>query len=116
MIAMLLRPAIAALGLFAFLFAVPASAAPIETAAGHAVLLDYETGTVLLEKEADDAMPPASMSKLMTLYMVFDKLKQRQLKLDDTLPVSERAWRMQGSKMFVAGRRPRARSRTCCAA
>ena len=47
-------------------------------------------------------MPPSSMTKLMTLYLVYDQLKQGQLKLDDELPVSEKAWRMQGSKMFVA--------------
>jgi D-alanyl-D-alanine carboxypeptidase (penicillin-binding protein 5/6) len=56
---------------------------------------------VLLEKNADERMPPSSMSKLMTMYVVFDMLKQERLKLDQELPVSERAWRMQGSKMFV---------------
>ncbi len=98
---MLSRHTIAAIGLVGMLFVVPAVAAPIETAAGHAILIDYETGTVLLEKAADDPIPPASMSKLMTLYLVFEKLKNGELKLDDTLPVSEKAWRMQGSKMFV---------------
>ena len=97
----LLRCAAGAIGLVAILFAVPAKAAPIETAADNAVLLDYETGTVLLEKAADEPVPPASMSKLMTVYLVFEKLKHGELKLDDTLPVSEKAWRMQGSKMFV---------------
>ena len=91
MIAKLLGRAFAAFGLLAFLFVVPVIAAPIETAAGHAILLDYETGTVMLEKAADDPVPPASMSKPMTLYMVFDKLKHGELKLDDTLPVSEKA-------------------------
>jgi serine-type D-Ala-D-Ala carboxypeptidase (penicillin-binding protein 5/6) len=56
---------------------------------------------VLLEKNAEERMPPSSMSKLMTMYMVFDMLKQGRLKLDQELPVSERAWRMGGSKMFV---------------
>lgn len=98
---MLLRRVAATIGLIAILFTVPAMAAPIETAASHAILIDFETGTVLLEKAADDPIPPASMSKLMTLYLVFDKLKHGELKLDDTLPVSEQAWRMQGSKMYV---------------
>ncbi len=98
---MLLRHVAAAIALVAILFTVPAMAAPIETAAGYAILIDFETGTVLLEKAADDPIPPASMSKLMTLYLVFDKLKHGELKLDDTLPVSEQAWRMQGSKMYV---------------
>ncbi len=101
MTALLPRTARLALGLIAILFAGAAGAAPIETAAGNAILIDHDTGTVLLEKAADDPVPPASMSKLMTLYMVFDKLKHGEMKLDDTLPVSEKAWRMQGSKMFV---------------
>src|SRR3546814_14686823 len=46
-------------------------------------------------------MPPASMSKLMTIYMVFERLKEGRLKLDDQFTVSEKAWRMGGSKMFV---------------
>ncbi len=52
-------------------------------------------------KNADERIPPASMSKLMTAYVVFDYLKQGRAKLDDELPVSERAWRTGGSKMFV---------------
>jgi D-alanyl-D-alanine carboxypeptidase (penicillin-binding protein 5/6) len=101
MIATRLRAVTLTLGLVFVLIAAPANAAPIETAAGHAILIDYDTGTVMLEKAADEAIAPASMSKLMTLYMVFDKLKHGELRLDDTLPVSEKAWRMQGSKMFV---------------
>jgi D-alanyl-D-alanine carboxypeptidase (penicillin-binding protein 5/6) len=63
--------------------------------------MDFDTGATLLEKQADEEMPPSSMTKLMTLYLVYDRLKQGRLKLDDELPVSEKAWRMQGSKMFV---------------
>jgi D-alanyl-D-alanine carboxypeptidase (penicillin-binding protein 5/6) len=74
---------------------------PVDTQARHALLVDFETGAVLLEKGADDRMPPSSMSKLMTMYVVFDLLKQGRLQLDQMLPVSERAWRMGGSKMFV---------------
>jgi D-alanyl-D-alanine carboxypeptidase (penicillin-binding protein 5/6) len=74
---------------------------PVDTQARHALLVDFETGAVLLEKAADDRMPPSSMSKLMTMYVVFDLLKQGRLRLDQMLPVSERAWRMGGSKMFV---------------
>jgi D-alanyl-D-alanine carboxypeptidase (penicillin-binding protein 5/6) len=83
------------------LFAASTMAAPIETAADKAILIESETGTVLLEKAADDPVPPASISKLMTVYLVFEKLKHGEIKPDDTLPVSEKAWRMQGSKMFV---------------
>ena len=75
--------------------------AGIETQAKHALIVEVETGTVLLDKLADERMPPASMSKIMTAYMVFDMLKQGRAKLEDELPVSERAWRLQGSKMFV---------------
>jgi serine-type D-Ala-D-Ala carboxypeptidase (penicillin-binding protein 5/6) len=75
--------------------------AGIETQAKHAFIIEADTGTVLLDKGADERMPPASMSKIMTAYVVFDMLKQGRAKLDDELPVSERAWRLQGSKMFV---------------
>ncbi len=74
---------------------------PVDTAARQAILVDFETGAVLLEKNPDERMPPSSMSKLMTMYVVFDLLKAGRLRLDQTLPVSERAWRMGGSKMFV---------------
>jgi D-alanyl-D-alanine carboxypeptidase (penicillin-binding protein 5/6) len=74
---------------------------PIDTAARWAFIQDYDTGATLLEKAADEEMPPSSMTKLMTLYLVYDQLKQGRLKLEDELPVTEKAWRMQGSKMFV---------------
>ena len=74
---------------------------PIETPARHAILIDVQTGTVLLEKKADVPMAPASMSKLMTVYMAFDRLKSGRLSLDDKFLVSEKAWRKGGSKMFV---------------
>ncbi|MFQ3622505.1 MAG: D-alanyl-D-alanine carboxypeptidase family protein, partial [Acetobacteraceae bacterium] len=74
---------------------------PLDTMARHALIVDFDTGAVLLEKDADVPMPPASMSKLMTAYVVFELLRARRLRLDQELPVSERAWRMGGSKMFV---------------
>jgi D-alanyl-D-alanine carboxypeptidase (penicillin-binding protein 5/6) len=73
----------------------------IETQAKHALVLEVETGTVLLDKGADERIPPASMSKIMTAYIVFGMLKEGRAALTDELPVSERAWRLQGSKMFV---------------
>ncbi len=78
-----------------------ARAATIDTAARQALLLDMTTGTVLFEKNADQKMPTSSMSKIMTMYMVFEAIKQGRLSMDDTLPVSQRAWKMQGSKMFT---------------
>ena len=74
---------------------------PVDTAARLALIIDADTGAVLLEKNADERMPPSSMSKLMTMYVVFDLLKQGRLTMEQELPVSERAWRMGGSKMFV---------------
>ena len=74
---------------------------PVDTLARQAILVDFDTGAVLLEKNPDERMPPSSMSKLMTMYVVFDLLKAGRLRLDQTMPVSERAWRMGGSKMFV---------------
>jgi len=73
----------------------------VDTMARWAYAMDYDTGATLLEKQADDEMPPSSMTKLMTMYLVYDRLKQGRMKLDDELPVTEKAWRMQGSKMFV---------------
>jgi serine-type D-Ala-D-Ala carboxypeptidase (penicillin-binding protein 5/6) len=67
----------------------------------HAYVVDFDTGAVLMDHDADVKMPTASMSKVMTMYVVFDALKKGRIKLDDTLPVSEKAWRMEGSKMFV---------------
>jgi serine-type D-Ala-D-Ala carboxypeptidase (penicillin-binding protein 5/6) len=73
----------------------------IDTAAKWAYIQDFDTGATLLEKQADDEMPPSSMTKLMTVYLVYEQLKQGKLRLEDELPVTEKAWRMQGSKMFV---------------
>ena len=71
-------------------------------------MLDLETDQVLFEKNADRQIPPASMSKLMTAYMVLEQLKDGRLKMDDTLPISEKAWKKGGSKMFVeVGKRAR---------
>lgn len=83
------------------LMVLPATAASLDTIAREAILLDAETGTILFEKNADERMPTSSMSKVATAYMVFERLKEGRLSLDDTLPVSEAAWKMQGSKMFV---------------
>ncbi len=73
----------------------------LESPASRVLLLDVNTNTVLFEKNADAAAPPASMSKLMTLYMLFERLADGGLSLTDTFSVSEKAWRMGGSKMFV---------------
>jgi D-alanyl-D-alanine carboxypeptidase (penicillin-binding protein 5/6) len=76
-------------------------AGPLDVTARWAYVTDVNTGTVLLDKDGDEPMPPSSMTKLMTLYIVYSQLKSGKLKLDQTLPVSERAWRTGGSRMFV---------------
>jgi len=74
---------------------------PVDTAARWAFIMDFNSGATLLDKDADVSMPPSSMTKLMTAYLVYAALKSGKLKLTDELPVSEKAWRMGGSKMFV---------------
>ena len=78
-----------------------AAAQQIDTAANIAFIVDYQTGAVLLDKNGDQRIEPASMSKLMTVYLLFEALKGGKVKMTDSFPVSERAWRTQGSKMFV---------------
>jgi D-alanyl-D-alanine carboxypeptidase (penicillin-binding protein 5/6) len=73
----------------------------IDTQATHALIVEVETGAVLLDKGAGEHIPPASMAKMMTIYTVFTMLRDGKAKLADELPVSEEAWRTTGSKMFV---------------
>ncbi|MBN9412764.1 MAG: D-alanyl-D-alanine carboxypeptidase [Candidatus Paracaedimonas acanthamoebae] len=72
---------------------------PLEST--QAILIDTTTDQVLFDKGADVQMLPSSMTKILTMYLVFEELKAGRLKLDDTFVVSEKAWRKQGSKMFV---------------
>ncbi|MBR2299849.1 MAG: D-alanyl-D-alanine carboxypeptidase [Alphaproteobacteria bacterium] len=68
-----------------------------ETNAKNAILVDFDTGAYIYTKNHEDQMPPASMSKLMTVYIIFDKLKTGTLSLDDEFTVSENAWRKGGA-------------------
>lgn len=79
------------------LLAPEARAQTIETKAPYAILIDSDTNTVLLEKNADKPVPPASLSKLMTMEVVFEALKAGRLSLDDTFHISENAWRKGGA-------------------
>jgi len=88
------------LGLLILLMA-PAPAAAFETPARAAILVDLEADQVLFARNPDEPLPTASMSKLMTAFMVFERLEDGRISLDDTFPVSEKAWRKGGSKMFV---------------
>jgi D-alanyl-D-alanine carboxypeptidase (penicillin-binding protein 5/6) len=84
-----------------------ARAQTYQSNAPFALLMDYDSGAVLFEKNADELMAPASLSKLMTVEIVFHELKEGRLKLDDEFQVSENAWRTggapsHGSAMFLA--------------
>ena len=74
---------------------------PPEIAARSYLLLDITSGQVLAEKDADSSVEPASLTKLMTAYLVFDALRSKKISLSQTLPVSVRAWKMEGSRMFI---------------
>ena len=75
--------------------------APPEIAAKSFLLLDVTANQMLAEKDIDMPVEPASLTKLMTAYLVFDALRAKKIDLKQTLPVSERAWRMGGSRMFI---------------
>lgn len=77
------------------------SLAQFESSAGSALLMEASTGKILYEKEADIAKPPASITKLMTLLLAFEAVEKGQAKWDDLVPISEKAWRMEGSRMFL---------------
>ncbi|MFZ4762250.1 MAG: D-alanyl-D-alanine carboxypeptidase family protein [Alphaproteobacteria bacterium] len=77
------------------------NAQALETAARTAVIRDFTTGRILFEKDSHTRVPTASMSKMMTMYMVFDALKKGDLHMDQMLPVSERAWKSEGSRSFL---------------
>ncbi len=78
------------------LFTIQARA--VESLAKQVVLMDAETGAILFERKANIPMAPASMSKLMTIFMIFERLRDGRLSLDDTFRVSENAWRKGGAK------------------
>lgn len=114
------RPRTAALGavimvlcaaVFAGVAASTGQAANFSTEAKQAILVDYETGAILYQKNADELAPPASMSKLMTLAVVFDRLQKGILSFEDTFITSEHAWRTGGapsgtSAMFAGLNKP----------
>ncbi|MDR3352294.1 MAG: D-alanyl-D-alanine carboxypeptidase [Zoogloeaceae bacterium] len=74
---------------------------PPVLAAKSWVLLEYSSGQVLASQNADQRLEPASLTKLMTAYITFSALRQKRLALEDAVPVSEKAWRMGGSRMFI---------------
>ena len=82
-------------------FAAAQAPQPPEIAARAYLLLDVTANQVLAAREVDAPVEPASLTKLMSAYLVFDALKARKIDLKQTLPVSERAWKMPGSRMFI---------------
>lgn len=87
--------------LFCVSLLLPLQAQAFTTSAQQAVILDYDTKEVLFEKDMDVTMVPSSMTKLMTLYLLFENLREGKISLETEFLVSEKAWRMGGSKMFV---------------
>jgi D-alanyl-D-alanine carboxypeptidase (penicillin-binding protein 5/6) len=85
----------------------PAPAPPSFDAKSY-ILLDYQSGEALAERNPDERLAPASITKLMTAYVVFKALAEGQASMDDEVYVSEKAWRMEGSRMFIeVGKRVR---------
>ena len=73
----------------------------MDTVAKQAIMIDPDTGQIILEKNADELMKPASMAKLMTIYIAFEKIKNKSISLDDKFIVSEKAWKKRGSRTFL---------------
>lgn len=84
-----------------FVSSVSAQSQNISIAAKAYMLSDFQSGQVLAEENANDRIEPASLTKLMTAYVVFSALKQNRLSLEQVVPVSDIAWRMIGSRMFI---------------
>ncbi|MBU1664937.1 MAG: D-alanyl-D-alanine carboxypeptidase [Gammaproteobacteria bacterium] len=94
----------------AFLVLPAAAALPVPPApqldARAWLLIDTDSGLPLAEKNADESVEPASLTKLMTAYLAFSAIKEGRLALDQELPVSEKAWKAEGSRMFLDPRKP----------
>ena len=74
---------------------------PPKIAAKSYILMDYHTGSILASKAPDEKVEPASLTKMMTAYIVYNELKQGNLNLEDLVTISKKAWQMPGSKMFI---------------
>ena len=103
--------------LFILLFSACIEAAPLTSlplpppptiAAKAYLLLDFNSGQALVSEHANDRIDPASLTKLMTAYLAFSAIKQGRLTLSQTLPVSEKAWKTEGSRMFIEPNKPAA--------
>ena len=79
---------------------------PPPIAAKAWLLLDFQSRQVIVTRNPDERVEPASLTKLMTAYLVFDALREKRIALDQVIPVSEKAWKADGSRMFVEPRKP----------
>src|SRR5690606_77056 len=82
-------------------FALAQQAPALDISSQAAVLLDFQSGQVLYSKNGQEPRVPASLVKIMTMYVALDQVKAGRISLNDTVVVSERAWRMIGSRMFL---------------
>ena len=73
----------------------------MDTVAEQAILIDPDSGQIILEKNPNQLMKPASMAKLMTIYIVFEKIQNKSISLNDKFIVSEKAWKKRGSRTFL---------------
>ena len=89
------------------IFSWAAQVAPPPALAVKAYLLqDFNSGSLIASHKKDERVEPASLTKVMTAYVTFDAIQQGHLKLDQHLPVSEKAWKVEGSKMFIEPNKP----------
>ena len=87
--------------IISFIILISSPSLSLDTKAKQAILYDYETKSIIFEKNSEELMSPSSMSKIMTIYFVFKKLNDGELKLTDKFKVSKKAWKKGGSKMFL---------------
>ena len=95
-----LLPILCAAALSAAQAAAPIPAPPSVAGSGH-LLIDHNSGQILAEANADARLEPASLTKIMTAYVVFRELKEGNIRLEDQVVVSKKAWRTPGSRMFI---------------
>lgn len=79
---------------------------PPNLAVNAYILKDFNSGTIVAGYKQNERVEPASLTKIMTAYLAFEAIQNRYLKLDQTLPVSEKAWKVEGSKMFIEPNKP----------
>jgi D-alanyl-D-alanine carboxypeptidase (penicillin-binding protein 5/6) len=82
------------------LAAMPTPAPPVVKGTGH-LLIDFDSGHIISQSNANQRLEPASLTKLMTAHVIFSELQQGNLKLEDMVTVSEKAWKTEGSRMFI---------------